>query len=109
MTNLSIPKWDGFDKQGAFTYKVANINSFSLTAGFPAIADWENPKLRALFHDRLHDDITKLLRSAEFFSEDRLEQKKGTDYFMVQYDDDDFDFQKKLQQQYFWVGYEPGD
>lgn len=93
MSNLRIPPWDTQDKPGAFSYQVANINHFSLTAGFPPIADWENPKLRSLLHDRLYDDVSKLLRSAEFFSEERLEQKTGPDYFAVQYGDDVYDFE----------------
>lgn len=93
MSNLDIPVWDNFDKQGAFPYKVASINGFTLTAAFPAIADWENTKLRSVLHDRLHDDITSLLRSAEFFSVERLEQRKGADYFAVHYNDDIYDFE----------------
>jgi hypothetical protein len=92
MSNLRIPSWDTQDANGAFAFKVQNINNFTLTAAFPAIADWENAKLRSLLHDRLHDDISKLLRSAEFFSEERLEQKTGADYFTVQYEDDVYDF-----------------
>lgn len=93
MSNLRIPAWDAQDKQGAFAYRVGNINNFVLSASFPAIADWENPRLRSLLHDRLHDDLSKLLRQAEFYSEHRLEQKTGSDYFTVHYNDDIYDFQ----------------
>lgn len=93
MSNLHIPKWDAFDSKEAFGYLVEDINNFSLTAEFPAIAGWENSDLRAKLHDRLHDDVTKLLRTAEFYSESRLEQQKGPDYFAIFFQDDTYDFQ----------------
>lgn len=93
MSNLRVPNWNTYDAQNAFPYTVENINSFSLAAEFPAVADWDDPKLRARLHDRLHDDVTKLLRTAEFFSESSVEQRKGADYFSVVFNDDMYDFE----------------
>lgn len=92
MSNLQIPDFLKFDGAKAFAYRVEDINSFFLTAEFPAISDWEDAKLRARLQDRLHDDITQLLRTAEFFSESQLEQSKAADHFAVQYNDDIYDF-----------------
>lgn len=93
MSNLQIPDWNTFDTKNAFAYTVGDINSFTITAEFPAVADWDDPKLRARLHDRLHDDVTKLLRTAEFYSESSVEQRKGPDYFSIVYKDDTFDFE----------------
>lgn len=93
MSNLQIPDWNKQDAQGAFPFDIDDINSFTLTADFPAIADWENAKLRALLHDRLHDDVTKLLRTAEFYSDNKIQQRKGIDHFIIAFTDDEYDFE----------------
>jgi len=93
MSNLIVPDWDTYDRQDAFPYRLDDINSFSLSVDFPAIADWDNAQLRSKLHDRLHDDVTKLLRTAEFYRESSLEQSKGPDYFAVDFKDDVYDFQ----------------
>jgi len=92
MGNLQIPDWDTFDNQDAFPYQIENINGFSLVAAFPAISNWDDPLFRSKLQDRLHDDITKLLRTAEFFSEGNLEQRKAADYFSIYYEDDIYSF-----------------
>lgn len=93
MSNLQIPEWNTLSDPSSFEYRVDDINGFSITASFPAVADWENQRLRALLHDRLHDDVTKLLREAEFFSDNRISQRKGADHFAIDFEDDECNFE----------------
>lgn len=92
MSNLQVPDFSKFDGAKAFAYRVESVNAFWITAEFPAISDWDDQKLRSKLQDRLHDDVTNLLRTAEFFSESQIEQSKAADHFAISYNDDIFDF-----------------
>ncbi|MEJ2816042.1 MULTISPECIES: hypothetical protein [unclassified Caulobacter] len=98
MGNLVIPDWQNLAPVNAFQYKVGDINGFTLTAYFPAIADWEDGALRARLQERLREDVASLLRTAEFFNESSLENRKGADYFAVEFKDDIYDFQVAVYQ-----------
>jgi hypothetical protein len=94
MSNLVIPDFSAFDGTGqrSFPYRVEHINMFQLTAHFPAIADWEDTRLKPRLQDRMFDDLTRLLRTAEFFRENRLKPTRGDDYIAVEFEDDIYDF-----------------
>jgi hypothetical protein len=92
MSDTILSEFDTFDDRSSFAYVIENINQFTLSASFPPIAGWEDEELRAKLHDRLHDDVTQLLRTAEFYNESQLEQSKGVDYFNVEFRDDIYDF-----------------
>ena len=93
MSSLRIPDWDQLGPREHFGYRIGDINLFQITAGFPSIPDWEDRHLRAKIHERLHDDVGKLLRTSEFYSEHRLKQSKSSDNVQVEFADDVYDFQ----------------
>ena len=64
MSNLSIPPWNEMAPLDGFQYKVTDINSFSVSATFSAITDWDDASLKAKLQERLREDIASLLRTA---------------------------------------------
>ena len=103
MSHLRITEYEAFDERKSFAYRVGDINRFEMRVEFPAIASWSDHGLRAKLQHRLHDDVSSLLKTAEFFSLSSLNQTQGPDHFAIDYQDDEFDFRVACYQDHLDV------